>query len=182
LPYIDTDRLSLRAFGLMPEKSQRLAEAKLIGNREITDRGRRLLEDALRRDLAMTDSWIPEMLRSVLSKTLQVTREPSAGFRKQRTPALLYKYFSDMEQVAVQLADLIRPGGHLALVIGDNTVSGPSGSMITVPTGDILMELLVRLGFSPTMDLSKRLTSYGASSTVHQRNAMADERVLVFVR
>ena len=182
LPYIDTDRLSLRAFGLMPEKSQRLAEANLIGNREITDRNRRLLEDAMRRDLDTSASWIPGVLRSVLTATLQVAQEPTSGFRKQRTPALLYKYFLDMHQVGGQLADLVRPGGRLALVVGDNNVSGPEESTITVPTGDILAELLAQDGFTPTADLSKRLTSFGASSTVHQRNAMADERVLVFER
>ncbi|GBE22301.1 MAG TPA: hypothetical protein ENH00_03245 [Actinobacteria bacterium] len=182
LPYIDTDRLSLRAFGLMPEKSQRLAESNLIGNREITDRARRLLEDAIDLDLGEVASWVPDLLRTVLTETREVTREPSAGFRKQRTPALLYKYFRDMQQVGIQLADLIRPGGHLALVIGENTVSGPGGSTITVPSADILAELLARAGFTPKADLSKRLTSFGAPSTVHQRNAMADERVLVFVR
>lgn len=182
LPYIDTDRLSLRAFGLMPERSQRRAEAKLIGNREITDRDRTLLEEAMRRDLDHRGSWVPDRLRSVLTETLQVAGEPTAGFRKQRTPALLYKYFLDMQQVGQQLADLVRPGGRLALVIGDNTVSGPRGSTVAVPTGDILAELLARNGFTPTADLSKRLTSFGASSTVHQRNAMANERVLVFTR
>jgi hypothetical protein len=166
----------------MPEKSQRLAEANLIGNREITDRNRRLLEDAMRRDLNTSASWIPGMLRSVLTATLQVAQEPTSGFRKQRTPALLYKYFLDMHQVGEQLADLVRQGGRLALVVGDNNVSGPDGSTITVRTGDILAELLAQEGFTPTADLSKRLTSFGASSTVHQRNAMADERVLVFER
>lgn len=182
LPYIDTDRLSLRAFGLMPERSQRRAEAKLIGNREITDRDRTDLEEAMLRDLENGGSWIPDLLRSVLTETLQMAGEPTAGFRKQRTPALLYKYFLDMKQVGHQLSDLVRPGGRLALVIGDNTVSGPRGSTIAVPTGDLLAELLARTGFTPTADLSKRLTSFGASSTVHQRNAMADERVLVFIR
>ena len=38
LPYIDTDRLSLRAFGLLGDDGQRGAERRLIGNREITDR------------------------------------------------------------------------------------------------------------------------------------------------
>ena len=182
LPYIDTDRLSLRAFGLMPQKKQRLAESKLIGNREITERVRRHLEDAMVSDMEDKESWIPNRLRDVLMETYAAAQESSAGFRKRRTPALLYKYFLDMRRVGKQLAGLIRPDGRLALVIGDNTASGPGRSVITVPTADILAEQFIHVGFEPRGEFSKRLTSFGASTTVHQRNAMASEKVLLFSR
>lgn len=182
LPYIDTDRLSLRTFGLMPQKNQRLAESSLIGNREITDRNRRHLEEEMKSGLESRGSWIPDQLRDVLMQTYLAAQEPSAGFRKRRTPALLYKYFVDMRHVGKRLADLIRPGGRLALVIGDNTVSGPGGTAITVPTADILSELLIQADFRQRGEFSKRLTSFGASTTVHQRNAMASEKVLLFSR
>lgn len=180
LPYIDTDRLSLRALGLLPHGRQRLAESRLIGNREITEKERELIEAELVATIGR--SWIPAALRDVLLATLEAAREPTAGFRRRRTPALLFAYFKDMRRVLDQLAQLVRPGGPIAVVIGDNTVSGASGSVVHVPTADIVIALAEDVGLRLETDLSKRLTSYGAPETVHQRNAMDSERVLLFRR
>lgn len=181
LPYIDTDRLSLRAFGLLPDGSQRLAEEKQIGNREITLRQRRDMESQL---LECTNrlGWIPTPLSRVLKETALVGAEVSSGFRKQRTTALLFAYFRDMRQVLTEIDAVMRPGGSLVLVVGDNHVSGSGGTMIRVPTGDILVEVAEHIGFEFVKDFDKRLTSYGAADTVHQRNAMTSERVLMLRR
>ncbi len=179
LPYVDTDRLSLRAFGLLPQGSQRLAEGRLIGNREITEGERRATEEELMASLARP-GWMPASLREVLLGALEVASEPDSGFRKRRTPALLFAYFRDMRDVLEQLQRLVKPGGSVAIVIGDNTVAGPSGETLRVPTADIFAELAEGVGLTLKEDLSKRLTSYGAPETVHQRNAMDSERVLLF--
>ena len=108
--------------------------------------------------------------------------EPESGFRKRRTPALLYNYFRDMRSVLSQISDLVREGGKVAIVIGANNVTGPSGTVIRVPVVEIMVELARQNGLEIEGDFTKRLTSYGAPETVHQRNAMNTDRVLLFRR
>lgn len=181
LPYIDTDRLSLCAFGLLSRESQRKAESRLIGNREITERERHCIERQME-DSIRADRWIPSNLHEVLRATFVVSREPESGFRKRRTPALLYNYFRDMRAVLSQISQLVRDEGKVAIVIGTNTVAGPSGSVIEIPVPDILVQLAKEFGLEIEGDFTKRLTSFGAPETVHQRNAMDADRVLLFRR
>ena len=181
LPYIDTDRLSLRAFGLLPTGGQREAESRQIGNREITDKHRAYIEQRMISSIRR-EHWVPKVLRDVLEATLQVSREPESGFRKRRTPALLYDYFKDMRSVLAQIAHLVRAEGRVAIVMGANSVAGPSGTTIRVPSAEILTELASQKGLELEGAFSKRLTSYGAPETVHQRNAMNKDQVLLFRR
>lgn len=178
LPYIDTDRLSLRLLDLLPNGSQRQAEGALIGNREVGEPTLRELGEDLRREL-VEQTWITSSLADVIRETVEVAKLPASGFRKQRTPYLLFAYFRDMKAVLGQIAKVLRPGGQFALVVGDNTVSGLSGPQ-TVPTAEILEHLAQHQGLTREEEFTKRLTSFGASDTVHQRNAMATERVLLF--
>jgi hypothetical protein len=176
LPYVDTDRLSLRALGLL-EGGQAATEARLIGHRDITDGARKELEAEI--DSA---SWIPNKLAELLLETLGVAAAAEAGFRKRRTPALLYRYFRDMRQVLQQLVNVVRPGAPVVVVIGENRVAGINGGTARVPTADVLAELAECQGLRLEDRLLKRLTSYGAKDTVHQRNAMGQEEVLFFRR
>jgi hypothetical protein len=180
LPYIDTDRLSLRAFDMLDGGGQRAAEQRQIGNREVPDRQIRKLNLEVEQEIR--DPQLPPALSRLLIKARRAAREPTAGFRRQRTPALLLTYFRDMQAVLHEMAALLRPGAPAVMVIGDSTVAGPSNVTLNVPTGALICELANRAGLRLTSTLEKRLTSYGASSTVHQRNAMSAERVLVFRR
>jgi hypothetical protein len=85
-----------------------------------------------------------------------------------------------MRDVLSGLARVVQPGGPVAIVIGDNEVAGPASERVRVPTTDLIAALAEDAGFHLETNLSKRLTSYGALETVHQRNAMAEERVLIF--
>jgi len=176
LPYLDTDRLSLRALGLLTEP-QRQAEDRLIGNREVTTGLQRELEQELE-----DADWVPRPLRDVLTQTSAVAAEDTAGFRKRRTPALLYRYFRDMQRVLEQLAAVTAPGAPVIVVVGNNSVSGPGGSVVEIPTSDLLSQLGEQAGLKPERRLEKRLTSFGAKETVHQRNAMKRETILFFRR
>lgn len=49
-----------------------------------------------------------------------------------------------------------------------------------MPTADIIAVQAASHGLALTERFGKRLTSYGASDTPHQRNAMSHEEVLVF--
>lgn len=181
LPYIDTDRLSLRAFGLLGSDTQRSAEDRLIGNREIGTRTSRQLNGEVTQYLEQAGQK-PHLLRNVLRQAVAGASEPTAGFRRQRTPGLLWAYFRDMHGVLEQTSRLLKPGAPAVWVVGDSTITGPRGTVVPVPTTDILIDLGSQCGLVVEHDLGKRLTSFGASSTVHQRNAMESERVVVFRR
>jgi site-specific DNA-methyltransferase (cytosine-N4-specific) len=181
LPYIDTDRLSLRAFGMLNGGGQRAAEQKLIGNREINTSVSASLNAEVEEILAGSNG-VPSQLRIVLAATSEAAKEDSAGFRRKRTPGLLLSYFRDMDSVFANTAALLKPERPAVVVVGDSTVTGPRGSSLPIPTTDILIELAARHGLEVSHDLGKRLTSYGASTTVHQRNAMDSERVVIFTR
>jgi site-specific DNA-methyltransferase (cytosine-N4-specific) len=178
LPYIDTDRLSLRAFGLLGADGQRGAERQMIGNREITER--ELVALNAEADRALGRRLLPNTLAALLQQTREVAAEASSGFRKRRTPGLLYAYFRDMDRVLGVLRPRVADGATAVFVIGDSAVAGPNGSTLPVPTADIIAEQAERRRFKLTDRLGKRLTSFGASDTRHQRNAMADEEVLIF--
>jgi len=180
LPYIDTDRLSLRAFGMLGDGGQKTAEQRQIGNREVPDREIKRLNAEVEREIR--NPQLPVALRQLLIKAQRAAREPTAGFRRRRTPALLFTYFRDMRAVLEQVATLLRPGAPAVFIVGDSTATGPRESILSVPTGALITELADGVGLRLTSTLDKRLTSYGATSTVHQRNAMSAERVLVFRR
>jgi tRNA G10 N-methylase Trm11 len=181
LPYIDTDRLSLRAFGMLKDGGQRAAEQRLIGNREINTSDSRSLNAQVDAALARSNS-LPVALRTVLSAARDAAQEATAGFRRQRTPGLLWAYFRDMSSVLRETAELLKPGAPAVFVVGDSTITGAGDQVVDVPTTDILVALAAEHGLEVEHDLGKRLTSYGASSTVHQRNAMESERVVIFRR
>jgi len=164
---------------LLEASSQRDVECRLIGNREITEKEREAYDAVLTSSDGLP-AWVPMPLQRLLDRSLAAAREPTAGFRKRRTPGLLYAYFRDMRVVIAQVAMVLRPGGPFVLVVGDNTVAGPGGTFEVVPTADLCVTLAEQAGFALVGDFSKRLTSYGAPETVHQRNAMDSERVLLF--
>jgi site-specific DNA-methyltransferase (cytosine-N4-specific) len=178
LPYIDTDRLSLRAFGLLGDGGQRGAEQRLIGNREITDR--ELAQLNVEADVAIGTGALPEQLVDLIRQAREVAAEPTSGFRKRRTPGLLYAYFRDMGRVLEGVSARLASKAPAVFVVGDSTVAGPAGTSQAVPTADIITAQAARYGLELRERLGKRLTSYGASDTRHQRNAMAAEEVLVF--
>lgn len=181
LPYIDTDRLSLRAFGMLEGGRQRASEERLIGNREINTSMTTKLNADVDRILAGSNG-VPQRLRTVLAATREASLESRAGFRRQRTPGLLMSYFRDMDSVLADTAQLLKPDAPAVIVVGDSTATGPSGSTVLIPTTDILIDLAAKHGLEVTHDMGKRLTSYGASTTVHQRNAMDSERVVILRR
>lgn len=177
LPYIDTDRLSLRAFSLLGDGGQRGAERRLIGNREITDADARRLEDEATEALDRGD--LPERLAETIALARRVAQEPASGFRKRKTPALLFAYFRDMGCVLDGLSRRLKKGSPAILVVGDSTVAGPDDSRLEVETTAIIAELAEARGFAIQHKITKPLTSFGASNTRHQRNAMAEEQILI---
>jgi DNA modification methylase len=142
LPYLDTDRLSLAFLGLMSPNERRKFDFDMIGNREITERNRKLLEEQLG-----DDRDLPTSIRRFLMRVLDGNRRGSVGFRRRNAAALLYKYFADMRAVIAEVDRVLKPRGLFAIVIGNSrTVVGGTND-IEIPTDRFLLALTEQIGF-----------------------------------
>lgn len=108
LPYIDTDRLSLFALGLLQKGERSELEWAMIGNREINDAKRRTLETQL---LANEDG-LPDSVIAHIRSIYQRNIEADSGFRKRNMASLLYKYFVDMQATFAQVKAVLEDGGN----------------------------------------------------------------------
>ena len=77
----------------------------------------------------------------MLSPTSMAARESLVSVNP-KSACVLTRYTLDMANVLSQIAQVLRPGGHCAMVSGDNTLSG-----MPVRTHQIITELALSLGF-----------------------------------
>lgn len=171
LPYVDMHRLSLCLLGLISGRQIREAERSLIGNREITDRERRSIEERLR---ANTDS-LPASCQKFCMRLLQSSQMPGNGFRRKNTPSLLYKYLTEMRATCTSLAGVMRRNAPLAFVIGPNRCS-LGGTDFDIDTPELLRAVAESAGFA--MDECIELDAYQRYD-IHQQNSIRREVLLV---
>ena len=136
LPYLDTDRLSLVYLGLLPREHHRTRDTTMIGNREVTTGARTEYWGFF----AANKSLLPRSVRGVIQRIDRLNAGGEAGFRRRNLPALLSKYFFDMREVMRQTFSLLRPGGTLFLVIGNNRTTA-GGRPVEIRTADYLGEI-----------------------------------------
>jgi site-specific DNA-methyltransferase (cytosine-N4-specific) len=142
LPYIDTDRLSLFALGLLRKDERASLEWGMIGNREIADAQRRALEA----QLLSPNHGLPESVISHIREIHRRNATADVGFRRRNVAALLYKYFADMQATFVQVKDVLEQGSRFVVVIGNSsTVAGDESYEIR--TDEWLAEIAVAQGF-----------------------------------
>lgn len=170
LPYIDTDRLSLIYLGLLPRKSHRRRDTLMIGNRELTVR------DRLRywACYEANRSLLPRSTRTLIERIHQLNKTGSVGFRRRNLPALLSKYFFDMREVIQQTFSLLRPGGTMFLVVGNNRTTA-GGRPVEIRTAEYLGEIANELGFQPKKDLAMDML---VSRDIFRKNAVPSERIM----
>lgn len=170
LPYIDTDRLSLVYLGLLPREAHRTRDTLMIGNREVTTRCREeywTFYEANR-------SRLPGNTRTLIERIDRLNRTGSVGFRRRNLSALLSKYFFDMREVMRQTFTLLRPGGALFLVVGNNrTIAG--GQPVEIRTAGHLREIANGLGFRTVDDLAMDML---VSRDIFRKNAVPSERII----
>jgi SAM-dependent methyltransferase len=172
LPYLDTDRLSLCYLGLLPRSEHRVRDYKMIGNREITESGRRsywLEYQHHKQDL-------PRDIISLIDRVHLLNQSGEVGFRRRNLSSLLAHYFLDMRQVFLGIAELLRRGGVAYVVIGNNhTIAG--GQHVDIETD----RLLGLLGQSAGLVLDQTIPmEMLVSRDIFKKNAVASETVLCF--
>lgn len=171
LPYIDTDRLSLFAVGLLQKGERNELEWAMIGNREISDARRRALEEELAGNMRGLPDSVLEPIRAIHRGNI----EADSGFRRRNMGALLYKYFADMQETFAQARGVLSEGAYYVVVIGNSTTK-VGEAVVDVLTGDWLTEVAVAQGF-------RHVESFPMTDQVgymrHSRNMIKTETIIV---
>ena len=174
LPYIDTQRLSIALLGLASVREIRQLDGALVGSREVSTRERLTLEESIldNRANVSEEVW-------TLCKALQDAYDPERdGFRRQNTPAVVYRYFAGMTRVMAMAQRYLRKGGWLAFIVGSNRTSlGGVKFVIDTPA------LLAATGSHVGLQFREmyELNAYSRYD-VHSRNSIREERLLVMQR
>lgn len=171
LPYIDTDRLSLLVlFGLTSSKRRPL-EHNLIGSREITPRDRREFEEEININSLVN---LPDTISSFLISLQSTICGSTVGFRRQNIPSLLLRFFIGIEEVLSNCFELLKPGGEIMIVIGDNSTI-ISDEIIRIPTTDFTEDIAKFVGFDPVEQIPITVTT---ENLIHIKNAITKNVVL----
>lgn len=174
LPYIDTDRLSIYALGLADISDRNSLEWEMIGNREIRQRQKSELEQAL----TANEAGLPDDVCKSILKIQRANARADVGFRRANLPALLYKYFWDMDTVLRRAAEHLRPNALCAIVVGDSyTVAGDK--RVRIATGDHIVSCAEAQRFR----LDERIEMGGQVRYLpHQKNTIPAEEILLLRR
>lgn len=174
LPYIDTQRLSIALFGLATVQEIRKLDASLVGSREITTRERRTLEESIEENKANVAEEVWK-----LCTNLKNAYDPGCdGFRRQNTPAVIYRYFAGMTQVMKMTKRYLNKGGWLAFVLGTNRAS-LGGVEFLIDTPFLLGATGGHVGLKIVETIE--LDAYSRYD-VHSRNSIRQERLLIMQR
>lgn len=169
LPYLDTDRLSLIYLGLLARSDHRGRDLDMIGNREITERIRRETWGHYESNREL----LPPSIQTLVDKIEKLNSGSAVGFRRKNLSSLLAKYFLDMRSVLVESQQMLRDGGILFMVVGNNrTVAG--GEQVQIQTADLLVEIGREIGFEFVDSLSMDML---VSRDIFRNNAMPSEQI-----
>ncbi|HGM9748162.1 site-specific DNA-methyltransferase [Morganella morganii] len=169
LPYIDTDRLSLLFIMGLTSSERKPVETGLTGSREISTVERRKLEQSEHWEALPCGS---QRFISTMQKELE--SDKSAGFRKRNMPALMVRYLIDMSAALGQAKRLLRSGGEMMIVIGDNKTT-INGKVILIPCTDLIEEIACTQGMTMVERIDISVTT---ENFKHIKNAIVKNVVL----
>ena len=172
LPYIDTQRLSLCLLGLIDYKEIQSTEKQLIGNREIGQLHRTQLEEALESNT----SNLPSNVFDLCHKMKKLAKLPCNGFRRRNVPALMYRYFSDIQKVMRNVSAILKGRGAFALVVGRNRTT-LGGKELLIDTPRLLVDIGKSIGFEVQSFI--KLDTYHRYD-VHRKNSITSENLIIF--
>ncbi len=170
LPYLDTDRLSLIYLGLLSRAEHRSRDTLMIGNREVTERVRAAYWEVYESDRDL----LPDDTRSLIERIDRLNKAGDVGFRRRNLSALLAKYFFDMRAVLTEQLKLLRPGGVMFMVVGNNRTTA-GGEAIEIRTTDHLARIAQSQGFRVAGNLAMDML---VSRDIFRKNAMPSEQIL----
>ena len=171
LPYIDTQRLSLVLFDHMRGDELHTQERRMIGSREIQTREREEIDQRI----AGSNKGLPQECIAFCRTLRSALSNDTDGFRRRNTPALLYKYLTDMADMFREVHQLIEPGTPYALVVGQNKTT-LSGRNYTINTPYLLTCVAEDNGFE--LQESVELETYQRYD-IHQSNSVRTETLLI---
>ena len=172
LPYLDTDRLSLCYLGLLPRPGHRQRDQHMIGNREISEKQRVTYWKLF----ATEKKKLPKSVAALINKVDTLNSTTEVGFRRRNLPALLTKYFMDMEQVFKGMMAVLRPGSPAYVVIGNNhTIAG--GERVEIETANLLVDIATAIGVKCDRRIPMEML---VSRDIFKKNAVASEEILCF--
>jgi site-specific DNA-methyltransferase (cytosine-N4-specific) len=172
LPYLDTDRLSLCYLGLLSRLDHRQLDQYMIGNREITERERAMYWKLFQSE----KKNLPKSISALIQKITKLNSQIEVGFRRRNLPALLTKYFIDMQHVFEGMAAVLRPGSPAYVVIGNNhTIAG--GERVEIETASLLVDIASAVGMKAEGRISMEML---VSRDIFKKNAVASEEILCF--
>jgi site-specific DNA-methyltransferase (cytosine-N4-specific) len=171
LPYIDTQRLSLVLLGLIEADAVADTERALIGARELSTTERRALDDEIRAGTAPLPTEVFTLCRDML----RAAELPGNGFRRQNTPALLFRYCRDMAAFFRSVRPAMKPGAPVALVVGRNRTT-LGGREFAIDTPALLVAIAMHCGYKFVRE--EPMDTYPRYD-MHQRNAINAETLIV---
>lgn len=170
LPYLDTDRLSLIYLQLLSRSEYRSRDCQMIGNREITERLRRLHWEHFQQECHS----LTEPIVALINRIDHLNQVSEAGFRRRNLSALLAKYFFDMRKVLLGILSILRPGQPAYVVVGNNHTIA-NGERVDIETAHLLADLATSVGFNVEKQLSMEMLT---SREIFRKNAVASEYIL----
>ncbi len=176
LPYVDTDRLSLFAFGLTNKNSFKQLEQTLIGNREITKLKRVQLDKEL--EMNFEKSVLSKEIIQLLREVYLLNKDADVGFRRKNTAALLYKYFVDMYKGINQISQVLKKDKLAFFVVGNNRTTA-GGEKIDIPTDDFIKSIAEENNFKLVEKINMTVQK---SYMIHSKNSINTESILVLRR
>jgi len=172
LPYLDTDRLSLCYLGLLSRPRHRQRDQHMIGNREISEKQRSLYWNAFQTEREK----LPPSASALVQKVSTLNSKIEVGFRRRNLPALLTKYFMDMQKVFAGMVAVLRPGSPAYVVIGNNhTIAG--GERVEIETANLLVDIAKAVGMVSERRIPMEML---VSRDIFRKNAVASEEILCF--
>jgi DNA modification methylase len=170
LPYIDTDRLSILAIMGIPASERAIVESNLTGSREIRQKERIALEEQL------GSVALPRSIVDTLERILIGNDGSDAGFRRKNMPALLSRYFTDIQRTLAQIHRVMKPGAKAYYVVGDSRTK-VGDDWFAIPTCQHTREIAADIGFKVHPSISIDVTT---ERLLHLKNAITENDILVF--
>lgn len=172
LPYIDTDRLSLLAILGISTKDTRILERNITGSREIQKKARDEFNSIICNQTDLKN--IPTELIDELDFILETNIKTKAGFRKLNTPAVLLRYFIDMEKNLSNVYEVLKKGGLGFYIIGDSKTK-VNDEWFPIRSTFWVRKIAENIGFDCELLMDISVTT---ENLINQKNAITENGIL----